>query len=238
MHQMRSPWYLRDGGARLAQDRLGIADTFSGLSYRIDEVAGRVFLDGTITLVAECGVPTHLAAHVEFPVDYPQREPRIFEAAGRFPHIPDRHFFEDGQCCLWLPPESMWNPGDPDGLCRFLEVVAVFFDQQLVYEAEGRSVWPGEQRSHGEEGYLEFVQEVLGGDRQLLAIFAPFLLDLQMGCVQSNDSCPCGSRRKYKRCHKRRVEDIKRRMGNENLLYIVGKWYKRHCWEMVQTVPP
>ena len=227
MHQMCKPWYLQDGGARLTQDRADIVETFPGPTYRIDEATGRVFLDGSITLVAECGVPTPIAVRIVFPADYPQGEPRIFEVAGRFPHVSDRHFFEDGQCCLWLPPESRWNPNDPDGLRRFLEEAAVFFDQQLVYEAEGRSEWPGEQRSHGDEGYLEFVQEVLGGDRQLLAVFAPILLGLRTGHIQSNDQCPCRSRRKYKRCHKQRVEEVRRRMGSAYLQYIVGRWYTR-----------
>lgn len=143
------------------------------------------------------------------------------------PLISAKFRYEDGQCCLWLPPESRWNPDDPNGLCHFLEEAAVFFDQQLVYEAGGRGVWPGAQRSHGDEGYLEFVQEVLGGDRQLLAIFAPVLLGLQPGHVQSNDQCPCGSRWKYKRCHKQRVKDIKRRVGSGNLQAVVGRWYGR-----------
>jgi len=211
----------------MVQDRAGIAEMFPGLSYRVDEAAGRVFLDGIITLVAECGVPTSIVVRVEFPSDYPQAEPRIFEVAGHFPHMSDRHFFADGQCCLWLPPESRWKPDDPNGLCRFLEEAAVFFDQQLVYEAEEKSIWPGEQRSHGDEGYLEFVQETLGGDRQLLAVFAPILLGLKTGHIQSNDPCPCGSRRKYKRCHKQRVEEVRRRMGSEYLQYIVGGWYTR-----------
>jgi SEC-C motif len=225
MHQRNSPWYQRGGGSRLAQDQASIAEMFPGLSYRVDETAGRVFLEGTITLVAECGVPTPIVVRVEFPSDYPQGEPHIFEIAGRFPHVPDRHFFADGQCCLWLPPESRWKPDDPEGLCRFLEEAAVFFDQQLVYEAEGKGIWPSEQRSHGDEGYLEFVQEVLGGGQQLLAVFAPILLGLRTGHIQSNDQCPCGSRRKYKRCHKQHVEEVRRRMGSDFLQYIVGQWY-------------
>jgi hypothetical protein len=224
MRQMHNPWYQQDGGARLAQDRACIAEMFPELSYRIDETSERVFLDGTITLLAECGIPTSIAVRVEFPSDYPQGEPRIFEVAGRFTHVSDRHFFADGQCCLWLPPESRWKSNDPDGLCRILEEVAVFFDQQLVYEAEGLDVWPGGQRSHGDEGYLEYLQEVLGGDQQLLAVFAPILAGLKKGHTQSNDPCPCGSRRKYKRCHKQRVEEVRRRMGREYLQYIVGRW--------------
>ena len=228
MRQMRKPWYQLDGGPRLAQDRACIAEMFPELSYRIDETAERVFLDGAITLVAECGVPTSISVRVEFPSDYPQGEPRIFEVAGRFPHVSDRHFFADGQCCLWLPPESRWKSNKPDGLCRILEEVAVFFDQQLVYEAEGLDVWPGGQRSHGEEGYLEYVQDVLGGDQQLVAAFVPILAGPKKGYAQSNDLCPCGSKRKYKRCHKQRVEEVRRRLEGKYLQYIIERWYTRY----------
>lgn len=227
MRQSRNPWYLRDGGDRFARDQKSLAEAFPDLAFRTDEEAGRVSLEGTLTLVAECGVPTRIAIRIDFPVDYPYEEPRAYEIGGRFAHVVDRHFFEDGQCCLWLPPESRWNSEDSLGLFHFLEEVAVFLDQQLVYEAEGLGTWPGAQRSHGDRGYLEFMQEELGGDWQLLAVFAPVLLGLKTERVQSNDRCPCGSRRKYKRCHKRRVEDIRRRLGNGNLQAILGQWYER-----------
>ena len=97
-------WYQRDGGGRLAQDRERIAAAFPGLSYQIDEQAGRVFLEGTITLVAECGISTPIQVRVEFPDDYPEHEPRVYDAAQRFPYEADRHFYPDGRCCLWLPP--------------------------------------------------------------------------------------------------------------------------------------
>ena len=106
-------WYQRDGGGRLAQDRERIAAAFPGLSYQIDEQAGRVFLEGTITLVAECGISTPIQVRVEFPDDYPEHEPRVYDDAQRFPYEADRHFYPDGRCCLWLPPESRWNAKDP-----------------------------------------------------------------------------------------------------------------------------
>jgi len=43
--------------------------------------------------------------------------------------------------------------------------------------------------------------------------------------LQSNDPCPCGSRKKYKRCHKPSIEQIKQRMGEELLQAVVGQWY-------------
>ncbi len=183
-------WYQRDEGERLAQDRDRIASVFPGLSYRIDEQAGRVFLEGTITLEAECGISTPIQVRVEFPDDYPEHEPRVYDAAQRFPHEADRHFYPDGRCCLWLPPESRWNEKDPDGLCRFLEEVAVFLDQQLTYEAVGKGRWPGRQRGHGDAGYVEFVLDDAG---EQIRSSAEYPLSLrQWNEVQAVSPACCG----------------------------------------------
>lgn len=206
-----NPWYKRDGGARLAQDRALISERYPGLVFHIDDQAGRVYLDGELTLLAECGVPTRIRVRVDFPANYPSQEPRAYDVANRFPHVPDRHFCPDGQCCLWLPPESRWNPSDPEGLCRFLEEVAIFFDRQLVYDVEGKSSWPGGERGHGAAGYVEFVEELLNGDRGLLGALAPTFANISR--IGRNSSCPCGSGRKYKRCHLGLVEEISHRVG-------------------------
>ncbi len=102
----------------------------------------------------------------------------------------------------------------------------MFFDQQLVYEAERKGIWLGEQRSHGAEGYLEFIQELLGGEQRLLAIFVPILLRQKTVHIQSNDRCPCGSGRKYKRCHKASIEEIQKRVGSVALQMILGKLWQ------------
>lgn len=216
-------WYQRDGGNRLAHDRERIAAAFPSLSYRIDEQGECVFLEGTITLVAECGISTPIQVRIQFPDSYPKHEPRVYDAAKRFPCEANRHIYPDGQCCLWLPPESRWNADDPDGLRRFLEEVAVFFDQQLAYDALGRSRWPGKQRSHGDSGYVEFVQELLGGSQQLLKVFAPVFAN--RSSVKRNSPCPCGSGIKYKKCHLWAIEEITRRVGLIKLYTIFGRWF-------------
>jgi SEC-C motif len=175
-----------------------------------------------MTLVAECGVPTRIAVRVEFPPDYPDTEPRIYDDADAFPHEPDRHFYPDGQCCLWLPPESRWDPDDPDGLLAFLEEVAVFLDRQLVCDAMGGWTWPGPARSHGFIGYVEFVRDLLAGDDALVAALAPvFAGQVSPG---RNDQCPCGGGRKYKKCHLRAVEAVAQRVGVRRLRQVFGKY--------------
>jgi len=103
-----------------------------------------------------------------------------------------------------------------------LEEVAVFLDQQLTYEAVGKGWWPGRQRSHGDAGYVEFVQELLDGNQPLFDALAPTLAN--RSGVQRNSPCPCGSGVKYKRCHLRVVEEISRRVGLVKLYAIFGRW--------------
>jgi len=190
--------------------------------YHIADEDGQVRLEGTITLLAECGVPKLIPVRVEFPLDYPQREPRAYDAADRFPHEANRHFYPDGRCCLWLPPETRWKAEDSEGLCHFLEEIAVFFDRQLIYDAEGKGIWPGEQRSHYTAGYIEYIQELLNGDKHLLDALAPTFAN--RSGTGRNSPCPCGSGIKYKKCHLHIVEDISQRVGSVELRTI---FYKR-----------
>jgi len=162
---------------------------------------------------------------VDFPDNYPEQEPRVYDAANCFPHEANRHFYPDGRCCLWLPPESRWNADDPEGLCRFLEEVAVFFDRQLIYDAEGKGIWPGGQRGHGGDGYVEFVQELLGEDQQLLVALAPIFANKSN--IGRNSRCPCGSELKYKKCHLHTVQEINRRVGFVTLRKVFQKWLQK-----------
>lgn len=211
-----------------------IAGAFPDLAWTVDDATGRASLDGTITLVAEgCGVPTTLAVRVELPRAYPEIEPRAYDAGGAFPHVPDRHFYPDGQCCVWLPPESRWDGDDPNGLHAFLDEVAVFFDRQLVCDATG--VWPGAARGHGFWGYVELVQDLLAGDDALVAALAPVFA----GAVAPgrNDPCPCRQGRKYKKCHLSVVESIVRRVGAGQLRQAFDR-YLIHADDAVKVRDP
>src|SRR5260221_13747542 len=129
-------WYEFDSGAeRFTLDKKWLANSYPNLYYRTDALTGTRCLQGRMTLVAECGIPNHIPIRIEFPLDYPYHEPHAYEITDQFPHIANRHFFPDGQCCLWLPPESRWDKNNPDALCYFLDQLAIFFDRQLVCEA-------------------------------------------------------------------------------------------------------
>lgn len=216
----RGSWHERDGGVRLAHDRALVGEHYPGLLYRVDDYSGRASLAGTITLRTESGVPIRIATRVEFPDNYPGNEPVVYETAGRFPRDPDRHMLPEGRCCLWLRPESKWNPKDPDSLIHFLDETVLFFERQLIHELYPDAPWPGGERGHGLLGYAEYVSEVLGSDG-LLSALTP-VLSGAVG-VGRNAACPCGSGAKYKRCCLPRIEEVRRRVGATVLRDVLGR---------------
>lgn len=161
-------------------------------------------------LRTKSGIPKSFEVRVDFPDGYPAQEPRIYETAGRFPRHPDRHILPDGQCCLWLHPESKWEPDSPDSLLQFLNQALVFFERQLICELYPEDPWPGGERGHGFRGYAEYAFDLLGGDERLFSSLTPVLAG--ESDVGRNDGCPCGSGIKYKRCCLQRVEEVERRV--------------------------
>jgi hypothetical protein len=199
---------------RLSADRALVAEYYPSLQFRIDREKQNVSLEGHMIIRAECGIPAEIATVVRFPWYYPGHEPIAYDAALRFQPKPggkpvDRHLGPDGQCCLWLDPESRWNSRDPSALRIFLDELAVFFDRQLIYDLTHE--WPGPSYSHGRDGYLEFIREQLGSDGALTeTLIAVITMEIRIG---PNDTCTCGSGKKFKKCHREVVEKIRGKIG-------------------------
>lgn len=207
-------WYEGEGYNRLIHDRQLLAANYPTLSQHIDNVRGQVHVEGIIRLIAECGVPTDIAVRLEFPWSYPEHEPLAYDLDNRFPRGADGHLTTDGRYCLWLPPKSRWDPTDPDALVHFLNELALFLDQRLTYEAEGKD-WPGEEWGHNAAGYIEFVLEKFDGNQKLLDSLAPVFAGRYR--LPGKHKCLCGSGLKYKKCHLGLVQEIKQEVGAELL---------------------
>lgn len=204
-------WFERDAGdARLAADRQLIAAAYPNLKYGLNFRRHEVFLRGDIVLVeASSGIPTRIATEVRFPDDYPETEPQAFEIGNRFVHEVDRHFYSDTEgCCLWLPPESQWDEKDPAALMNFLDHVTLFYERQLIFDASGGKIWPWGERGHGNNGYLEFFAERLGGIGNARIFEKIVRKKIQL---PRRSQCPCGSGRRYKDCHERAVTELQKR---------------------------
>jgi len=212
------PWYERGGGARFRRDDGIVRTHYPGLAWQIDAERRLARLEGTITIAEGGGITTAISTRVEFPHDYPASEPAGSETGGRFPWDQNRHVVtKTGQCCLWLPPLSKWDPEDPDALHTFLDELLLFFDRQLLFETLGR--WVGPSWDHGPPAYWRFIVEQLGSE----AAAYSFLGGLSTG---RNDPCPCGSQRHYKHCHLSQFEMIARRI-DPNELKRLREWRTR-----------
>jgi hypothetical protein len=213
----RPRWFERDEGAeRLGQDRALIRHDYPDLKYGLNFRGRVVFLDGTLTLKAECGIPTRIKTRIIFPDDYPRHEPVAYDAADMFPHFADRHFFTDGGCCLWLPVETEWDSQEPTTLFHFLDQLSTFFERQLIYDASPVKIWPWGERGHKHRltGYIEFVQDALGGDASLFGKFEGLLSGREH--IDPASPCPCGRDKKLRYCHAKRLAGIIERLGKDN----------------------
>jgi hypothetical protein len=211
----RTRWFERDeGDERLKRDRALICHDYPDLRYGLNHRLKRLFLDGTITLCAECGIRTRIRTRVVFGDFYPEYEPIAYEAGGMFPHIANRHFYPDGGCCLWLPVESQWRTQAVTGLHSYLDQVATFFERQLIYDASPDKLWAWGHRGHGIEGHIEFMQEALGTDSSLISNFGGLLSGHEE--IAPNSECPCESGKKYKHCHARRIVKLLTHLGDRN----------------------
>lgn len=85
--------------------------------------SGRVRVEGWVVLTSDCGLRTPIYLAIDFPDSYPADEPLVYDAKGRFEHIPRRHFYADGRMCLWHPKDTAWCPEDPEAIIRFLDHV-------------------------------------------------------------------------------------------------------------------
>lgn len=211
----RNRWFECDeGDERLKRDRELIRVAYPDLKYGLNYRLKTIFLDGTITLRAECGIPTRIKTRVIFSDSYPDYEPTAYETGNLFPHTADRHFFPDGRCCLWMPVETQWNRFEPTGIYRFLDEVSTFYERQLIYDASPDKRWAWGQRGHNIEGYIEFVQESLGVDASLLANFMGVLS--QRENIAPSSKCLCRSGKRYKYCHRNRIELLVERLSGRN----------------------
>lgn len=212
-------WFERSDGHVLRAEEALVKEFYPGLRFRLNADAGRMNLEGDFVLQTDCGVTTSIAIRVVLPRNYPNSEPSAFDAAGRFPVLADRHIIKDGQFCLWLHPCSPWDKDDPNRLLRFLDEVTVFLERQMTFEATG--IWPGGQYKHGPHGYEEFMLALLNGDAAHFASLFPVILG--KADLGRNELCPCGSQKKYKRCHSDAVAEIVGRIGRRTLEYLYNK---------------
>jgi hypothetical protein len=197
-----------------------LARHYSTLTLEVDEQERRARITGRLEVVAGCGTSRgEVALEFVYPPDYPASPPRVREMEGRFPHDIERHIVKDGWFCLQLPETRELDLAATHTIVDFVDQVVVFLDRQFVYESMGGK-WPGPAWGHGYAAHAEYLQQELGVETGRLRALLSSLLARAPG---RNDTCPCGSGSKFKRCHLGAVQQLRLRHGIAEFDALRGK---------------
>jgi hypothetical protein len=201
---MTEPWFV-NSPEHLAELDAMLRARFPTLHAFIEDGICRV--RGTLPLEQNGRVFDRYLIEVILPDDYPLRPPRVWETAGRIPHNAERHTFLDGALCIGTPLALWIVLAGNFTLDRVLDIPVRNFliGNSLVEQGEP---WPHDEFSHGAEGMLEHLSELIGTVRPVMA--ATFLLAMADGGVTKHSPCPCQSGKKILKCHHAGIKLLRR----------------------------
>ncbi len=174
---------------------------------------GEVRLAGLLTFAAappnKERIDDEYQIEVLIPGDFPAGIPSVRETGGRI--APAFHKLNDGSLCLGSPTRLRLILIESPSLLRFVErCVIPYLYGHSYFERHG--VMPFDELKHGERGIRQDMAALLGTDRQDRV--AEFVSLAAMGKRDANKrSCPCASGRRLGRCHHRRVNALRARLG-------------------------
>lgn len=158
------------------------------------------------------------------PPAYPAELPIVYEVGGRIPRIADRHVFNNGSACIFMP-DDRWRCFPIDSsFANYLEgPLRNYFLSQLYYEETGE--WLFGEYSHDEEGIIEYYQELF--ETQDVSTVVDFLFALCESKVRKKSMCPCGSGKKVKRCCLLRLRELRRKIDPKTAVRALQRLYMR-----------
>ncbi len=198
-------------------EAIQISDAFPSLSFL--EQDGKPIVAGELELIDAEGVK-HGSYFIEIHAveEYPYRFPFVFETGGRIPRNIDWHIFEsDGHCCVKNQPEEILLCKAGITLPVFIEKeVKPYFFNQLFREKNGYFL---QERSHGLLGELEFFFDLFK-TKDLLRLYELISHVAKRIEPSRTENCFCGSKEKYRRCH-REAYRTTLQFTNEELRYFI-----------------
>ena len=134
--------------------------------------------------------------------------PAVYETKGRIERIADRHMYPDGRLCLTTRFVQRHACRKGLSFSSFMaKVVEPFLMTQLLIERGVIDKFPQGEYSHGWLGIVEGYNDIIGVDDPEL-IIKLLLLNRSRKLQRPNDSCVCGSGKKFKYCHRSAVRKI------------------------------
>lgn len=157
---------------------------------------------------------------IAVPDNYPKQVPIVHELGKRIPVDLDFHVVTDGSLCLFLPDERWKYWGNGKVFLDFLqETVNDFFLGQVYHERHHE--FPFGERRHGILGILDYYEEELGTD-DVEAILR-CLTYLSKRVIKGHWDCFCGSDKRLRQCHGKKMRDLRNKIPPETAQSTVMK---------------
>jgi hypothetical protein len=206
-----SNWFVKNPDLLLKIEN-DIENYFQGL--RVIKTKNEIIVKGRFDVFNEGVLYDSYLILMKFFDDHPQTSPAIFEIGGRVPHKPDRHIYDDGSACLFVPIEKALYWPDTTDIAQFLGgPVNAYFYGQTYFRKNG--VYPFGERSHNFLGFLESIQEQSGVPS---LIEVPKVIDLlNRTDLKGHWTCPCGSQKILRKCHWEEIKKMKIIIGKKYL---------------------
>jgi len=134
--------------------------------------------------------------------DFPKSIPKVKELGHRVRSVSYEHINPDGTLCLEVDTKILIDLNKNPTLLYFSEeFIKTYFISFLFFKRHGK--FPFGERSHGEDGYLEFYSELFSitnkeAARKLLSL-------LFNGGLKGHVLCSCDSGRRYRNCHREQI---------------------------------
>jgi len=149
------------------------------------------------------------------PQSYPYCVPILVEKSEIIIRDIDWHISPEGICCIDVSHNLIAMSKLGINICSFIsDKVYPYFANQLYKLAEDK--YAGKEYAHHLEGIIQYyLEEHNLPDKS--AVVSLLQRITTKSFIGRNNSCPCGSGKKIKRCHKNSIETIKS-LGDTRLL--------------------
>ncbi len=174
---------------------------------KLKKQEGKLAISGELDIVhPKAGFLDTYEVLIEFTKLYPNCFPKVTETSKKIERVPARHVNENDTLCMAVRPEEIL-------LCRrgiklkwFIESVLIpHLAREIYFEEEKK--YPFGDYSHGIDGLWEYFMEKFDSkDKNWIIIVLEKIVNNEL--PKNNEDCFCGSKIKYKKCHKYQVNQF------------------------------
>ena len=185
-------------------------------------VSGCVILAGNFAFSAEGptkeGIDDLYEIEIAIPKQFPDQLPRVRETKGRIPS--SFHKLVDGSLCLGSETRLRLIVLQSPSILSFVEdCIIPYLYGYSYFEQHGKL--PFGELSHGGKGIREDLAELFGVKTDMVADFVRAAA-LKKGTANKR-LCPCGSTLRVGKCHHKRINHLRKRLGRQWFRFLYGQ---------------